>query len=471
MAIASPATDSVRRLVDLPSPRGLPIVGNFHQLLNFEEFHRRIESWEAELGQPFTFRMFSKSILVTSDPRLADIVLHERPEAFRRLSAIQTVADELGLNGLFSVEGSDWFRQRKLVLQALGPNQLPEFFPTLRTITGRLRSRWERVAKVGGVTDVVEDLTRYTVDVTSSLSFGQDVNTLEHEEDAVQRHLGVIFPKLTSRIFSPVPYWKYLRLPSDRKLQRSLAEIRSRVQNIINSARGELTAQSGVPRNLLQSMLSAAAEPNSGITDKDVYANVLTLLLAGEDTTAHALAWTLYFLSQRSDLQALLRHEAKEALGEAAIAPDYETTTKLTLFDGVAFEAMRFKPVTPLLGLETNRDFVLDGILLPAGTPVFLCARPAMMDDRYFTNARSFEPSRWSRGAEGTSSRQAFTQFGGGPRVCPGRSLAIREIRMVLSMLSRNFSIEFAGDPGEVREIFSFTMKPSSVPLRLRMLN
>ena len=154
LAIASPETDSVRRLEDLPSPRGLPLVRNFHQLLNFEELHRRIESWEAELGQSFTFRMFSKSVLVTSDPKLADIVLLERPEAFRRLSNIQIVADELDLNGLFSVEGAAWFRQRNLVLQALGPNQLPEFFPTLRTITERLRSRWERVAKIDGVTAI-----------------------------------------------------------------------------------------------------------------------------------------------------------------------------------------------------------------------------------------------------------------------------------------------------------------------------
>jgi cytochrome P450 len=462
---------TVRRLEDLPSPRSLPFFGNFHQLLDFKELHRRFESWEAELGDSFTIRMFSRLFFVASDPKLADIALHQRPEVFRRLSSIQTVADEMGLNGLFSVEGAAWFQQRNLILQALGPNQLPDFFPTLRRITERLRARWQRVAESGGVTDVVEDLTRYTVDVTSSLSFGQDVNTLEHEEDAVQRHLGVIFPKLTSRIFIPVPYWQYVRLPSDRQLDRSLEKIRSHIRQLIDIARADLKAQGNIPQNFLQSMLNAAAVPNSGITDKDVYANVLTLLLAGEDTTAHALAWTLFFLSQRADLQALLRFEAKEVLGDVAIAPDYETTAKLALFDGAAFEALRFKPVTPLIGLAANQEFVLGDILLPAGTQVFLCTRPAMMNEKYFTNAKEFEPSRWSRRSEGTASRQAFTQFGAGPRVCPGRSLAIREIRMVLSMLCRNFSIEFAGDPGNVREIFSFTMKPSSVPLRLTVLH
>jgi cytochrome P450 len=133
-------------------------------------------------------------------------------------------------------------------------------------------------------------------------------------------------------------------------------------------------------------------------------------------------------------LRALLQAEANEVLGDATIAPDYETTAKLALFDGAAFEALRFKPVTPVIGLEANQDFVLGDIFLPAGTQVFLCSRPAMMDDRYFVNAKEFEPSRWSRRSEGTTSRQAFTQFGAGPRVCPGRSLAIREIRMVLSM-------------------------------------
>ena len=466
----SPASPPARRLVDLRSPPGLPLFGNFHQLLKFTELHKHLENWEAELGDVFTIRMLSKQILVTSDPKLADIALHERPEVFRRISTIETVADEMELNGLFSVEGTAWSRQRNLILHALGPSQLPEFFPTLQKITERLRVRWQKIAESVGVTDVVEDLTRYTVDVTASLSFGQDVNTLEHEEDAVQRHLALIFPKLTSRIFVP-PYWHYMKLPSDRRLDRSLAEIKRHVQQLIDNARADLQAQGNVPKNLLQVMLKAAAEPESGITDKDVSANVLTLLLAGEDTTAHALAWTLFFLSQRPDLRAVLQAEASKLLGDATIAPDYETTSQLALFDGAAFEALRFKPVTPLIGLEANQDFVLGDIFVPAGTQVFLCSRPAMMDDRYFKNAKEFDPGRWSRRSDSFASRQAFTQFGGGPRVCPGRSLAIREIRMVLSMLCRNFSFELAGDPSKVREIFSFTMKPSSVPLHLSMLH
>ena len=165
------------------------------------------------------------------------------------------------------------------------------------------------------------------------------------------------------------------------------------------------------------------------------------------------------------------RQPNQDQVAALAQPPHRRRPSQLALFDGAAFEALRFKPVTPLIGLEANQDFVLGDIFLPAGTQVFLCSRPAMMDDRYFKNAKEFDPSRWSRRSEGSASRQAFTQFGGGPRVCPGRSLAIREIRMVLSMLCRNFSFELAGDPSNIREIFSFTMKPSSVPLHLSVLH
>ncbi|WP_324996473.1 cytochrome P450, partial [Salinisphaera sp.] len=279
--------NSTRRLADLPTPDGLPLLGNIHQL-SVRTLHKVIERWEAELGSVFAFDLGPTRVFVTSDPQLAQFALRERPGAFRKLTTMTSVIDEMGFNGVFSAEDERWWPQRQMVVQALAKKGLPAFFPTLRTITERLWRRWDRLAANADTTNVVEDLERFTVDVTSTLSFGQDINTLEQEGDPIQKHLSEIFPMVTLRANLPFPYWRYLRLPRDRKLERSIDTVRAFVLRMIDEARREMKRHPDAPpSNLLQAMLVAANEPGSGITDDVVYANVVTLLIAGEDTTAH----------------------------------------------------------------------------------------------------------------------------------------------------------------------------------------
>lgn len=215
-------------------------------------------------------------------------------------------------------------------------------------------------------------------------------------------------------------------------------------------------------------MLAARDEPGSGLSDADVQANVLTLLLAGEDTTAHTLAWTLYFLAQSAPLQAQLHQSALAVLGDAHVCPTFEGVRQLDVFEAVANEATRFKPIVPLLFLEPLADVQLSGVAVPAGTPLFFVLRPAMLDERHFADAAQFRPERWAAGHDvQPHDMRAYVQFGAGPRVCPGRHLAAVEIRLVLSMLARNFSMQLATDPAAVREVMAFTMMPSAMPVRL----
>ena len=137
------------------------------------------------------------------------------------------------MNGVFSIEGEAWRPQRDLVMRALAPQQLESFFPTLQFISERLLRRWQRAANSGTDTDVLQDLTRFTVDATATLVFGKDVNTLEAGEDAIQRHLGAIFPILSYRVNAPLPYWRYFKLPKDYQLDRSLKAVRGFVEEMI----------------------------------------------------------------------------------------------------------------------------------------------------------------------------------------------------------------------------------------------
>ena len=408
-------------------------------------------------------------IFVSADVELLQGVLRERPERYRRVRSIEAVLSEISANGVFSVEGEAWRPQRKLVMQALNATHFRGFFPTLQAITARLHRRWQRAAQRGEPVEMTADLVRYTVDVTTALAFGEDPNTLEQDGNLIQDHLALVFPTINSRMNAPFPYWRYLKLPRDRRFERAMTAINGHVERLIERARRRMLEQpAAAPRNVLEAMLAAADEPGSGITDAEVRANVLTLLLAGEDTTAHTLAWTIYFLAQDAARQAQLAGAARAVLGDAPVCPAFEAVRELDAFEGLANEATRFKPIVPLLFLEPLADVELAGVAVPRGTPLFFVLRPAMLDDRHFAVAAQFRPERWAAGHQlQPHDVRAYTQFGAGPRVCPGRHLAAVEIRLVLSMLARNFSMQLAVDPAAIREVLAFTMMPSAMPVRL----
>jgi len=462
------AQSSLRRLDDLPSPRGLPLLGNLHQL-DLPRLHQVLEDWCAELGSPFVMRFGRQKVFVSADAELLQSVLRERPEGYRRVRSIESVLSEIGANGVFSVEGEAWRPQRKLVMQALNATHFRGFFPTLQSITARLHRRWLGAAQRGDTIEMTSDLVRFTVDVTTALAFGEDPNTLEQDGDVIQDQLALVFPTIFARINAPFPYWRTLRLPRDRRFDRAMAAINGHVEKLIERARRRMRDEpAATPRNVLEAMLAARDEPGSGLSDADVQANVLTLLLAGEDTTAHTLAWTIYFLAQNKSLQEQLRQSALAVLGEAHVCPGFEGVRQLDAFEAVANEATRFKPIVPLLFLEPLADVRLAGVEVPAGTPLFFVLRPAMLDERSFADAAQFRPERWAAGHDvQPHDMRAYVQFGAGPRVCPGRHLAAVEIRLVLSMLARNFSMQLATDPAAVREVMAFTMMPSAMPVRL----
>ena len=126
------------------------------------------------------------------------------------------------------------------------------------------------------------------------------------------------------------------------------------------------------------------------------------------------------------------------------------------------------RPVAPMLFLEANQDIELAGIEIPGGTPVFVLTRPATLDDNNYRDAKAFDPERWvgRRETREGHNAKAFMHFGAGPRFCPGRYLATLEMKMVLAMLARNFSISYAEAPEVTQEVFAFTMMPSRLRLR-----
>jgi cytochrome P450 len=150
------------------------------------------------------------------------------------------------------------------------------------------------------------------------------------------------------------------------------------------------------------------------------------------------------------------------------VAGDIETANKLTGAGAVANETMRLRPVAPILFLEAKVETVVGDLLVPAGTRVAVLARPAACDPDHFVEPHAFQPRRWLGETVGPHDISAHIPFGSGPRICPGRGLALLEMKLLLSMLYRNFNVERVGRAEGVRENFAFAMLPVGLKVRLR---
>ena len=468
--------DQARPLSDLPGPDPWPLVGNALQI-NLNQMHLDLERWARQYGPMVHTRFGREDVLVLSDHALINRLLRERPERFRRPTRMYEVIRGMGIaDGVFTAEGDRWAKQRRMVMASFAPGQVKAYFPRLLQVAERLKQRWVPSAQAGQPLDMQDELMRFTVDVIAGLAFGIDVDTVSKDDDIIQQHLNVVMPTIWRRTQSLVPYWKLFKLPRDRAMERSVAEVNKAIAGFMAEARVRLQdpARRAAPQNLLEAMLVAADEPGSGMRDEDVVGNVFTMLIAGEDTTATSLTWMLYLLSRQSQALAKLVAEV-----DAVLPADLHSWTaadmdKLDYLEACIHESMRIRPVGPLNVVEPIEDTVIEGYRVPKLTSVLLLTRTDGMKPEHFPAPEAFKPERWlpEAGPELAPDhpKRMLMPFGGGQRICPGRYLAILEIKLVAAMMLRHFKLASIDTPdgGEVREHMAMAMTPVGLSMRLQ---
>ncbi len=475
-ATAAPAP-AVRRFDDLPGPRALPVVGNLLQIKP-ERLHLQMEQWCRQYGPVFKLQLGARRAVVFGDHAVVQATLRDRPDGFRRTSRLREIVEEMGLPvGVFSATGDTWKAQRRMVMHGFDPTHVRRYFPSLQGVAQRLVGRWQKAAAAGTRIDLQADLMRYTVDTIAGLAFGAAVNTLETDDDVIQRHLDTIFPAISRRVFAPLPTWRWFPSQADRDLQRSLVAVNAAVDGFIADARARLAAEPDrreQPHNLLEAMIAAADQPGSGIDDSQVAGNVVTMLLAGEDTTANTIAWMIHLLWDNPLTLALATEEVRRVCGRTAL-PTLEMVEQLDYVEACCHETMRLKPVAPLMPQQALRDTTVGGVQITEGMIVFGLMRVDSVSDAHVPQAAQFDPQRWL-GGEGkpgqvaSAAKRISMPFGAGPRICPGRYLALLEMKMAMAVLLQHFDItEVATDDGlPPVELLSFTMTPVGLRMQLR---
>jgi cytochrome P450 len=457
------------RVADLPGPPAVPLLGNAHQL-PAGTVHACLEQWAREYGPMYRFRAGAQSIVVLSDPILIGEILRHRPEGFMRGARLTAVIDEIGLAGVFTAEGDRWRRHRKLVMRALTPEAVRHFFPIIRTVTQRLLERWRALTAAGGSVEVSRDLKRYAIDVTTWLSMGVDVDTLNQDDHPLQGDVELLFETLGRRFLKPFPYWRWVRLPADRRADEAVARLNATIDDLIARARARMAADPALaarPSNILEALIAARDEPGSEFDDDDVRGNVGTMLFAGEDTAANAMAWLLMLLAGAPHEAAQAAREVDPVLAGEDLIGAFADLAALEYVEACAVESMRLRPIAPQNGATARQPADLAGLRIDPGQTLIMLTRPTGLDAARFPDPMVFRPERWlgEAAASADDTRRTLFPFGAGPRYCPGRYLAMVEIKMVVAMVLGNFRI--APDPAaRVDEHFTFTMGPSSLPLR-----
>lgn len=471
----SPDIKTCRPISDLPSPPGLPLIGNAHAL-KLPTLHLVLENWAKQHGEIYHFRVFKQKHVVIACPDLIKEIMRARPDGFARLGKIRDMDDAAITQGVFSAEGAQWKRQRKLLMPGLSNASLGKTMAHIQTCTARLMKLWQQSPEQD--IDVLTDIMRYTVDVTSLMVFGHDMNTLEQGDNQLQQHIARMFSEINYRVNFPVPYWQYIHLKREKDYLKSKAYVERHVYALIDAAKQRMR-DDPIPHNLIESMLIASDPdtPGAKLDDQEVYANAMTMLLAGEDTTANTLAWLVHYLSQSPTQQAHIRAETVAAVGAGNTLSDIKQTRQLPYTLACIQEAMRLRSTAPVFFIENIKPVALNGTWLPAATPIYLLSRHAGLQTQYCRDPGTFLPERWLEKSvlttEGTATaapdvHASQVPFGYGPRICAGMNLAMLEMAVMISTLCQHFIIEPGAANLPVSEVFGLTMKPEGVRVRLR---
>lgn len=450
----------MKTLNDLPTPsKAYPLVG--HALaIKADRLPMIFEAWADEAGPVYRLNLAGQPMVVFSDEAIINTALRERPDAFARPRKLQTIFQELNIQGVFNAEGQDWKKQRAIVSEALNPNRIKPFIPVLHVLSGRLVDEIKKHKQ--GICPL-DFFQRFTIDVTTKFAFGYEANSIQDQTGLLRTQIGQIFPVISQRLNALIPYWRWIKLKKERELDKAMLSIYQALERIVIEANARLD-QGHTPQNFLENMLILGREQQQTFSQEVIFGNLLTMLLAGEDTTANTMAWLAYYLALYPSMQA----QAKEEIHAA----DSQQLESLPWLDALIHETLRLKSAAPLLFLDTLQDVTLGDIQIPRFTRLAILTRNAALQNENFAQAVEFKPERWLKDSGILPhNRKAFLPFGGGPRFCPGRYLSMLETKVLFLHLLQHFTIHPLPEQplNQVEEAFSFTMKPESLKVEFRV--
>jgi cytochrome P450 len=417
---------------------------------NLDEFRRDrlafLTRCARQFGDVVALRLAHRRVNLVSHPDLIEDVVVGQARHFRKHFALRLNPLVLG-QGLLTSEGDFWLKQRRLAQPVFQRGRIAGYAPIMTACARRVVASW----RAGEEREVLTEMMRLTLAIAAKTLFDTEVGS---EAEVVVEALQVLQDNFLARFNSLVPPPVWLPTPANLRLRRAVRRLDAIVYRFIAQRRAQPSERS----DLLSLLLRARDDGDgSGMTDRQVRDEAMTLFLAGHETTALTLAWTWYLLAQSPEIEARLHAEIDEVLGSREATVD--DVAQLRYTEMVVLEAMRLYPPAYTIGREALVDCVVGGYDVPRGTTLLMSQWVVQRDPRFFAEAEQFRPERWGEAASKQLPRFAYFPFGGGPRLCIGNTFAMMELVLVLATIAQH--VHFRMPPGHhVIPQPTFTLRP-----------
>ncbi|MBX3000420.1 MAG: cytochrome P450 [Caldilineaceae bacterium] len=421
-----------------PGPKSNPFLQIFSMVTqggsSIEEFLEEIPRWFENYGDVVHASVLGRNLVFIRHPEdIYDVVL-------RKANSLQKGPDytneRYGLasflgNGLLTSNGDFWKRQRKLVQPAFHVRRIEGYADIMVQYTAEMLNQW----RDGQTIQLDDEMSALTMKIVATSLFSEDVSA---EVETVGWAMNVLQSLMTS---PAVLFPAWVPTPMEKRRRRAVADLDRIVYGFIADWR-----RAGVDRGDLLSMLMLATdEEGGGMSDEQVRDELITLLLAGHETTANALNWTFYLLSQHPEVEAKLQAEVDRVLGKRrATLADLED---LFYTRAVVEESIRLYPPAWSFGRQTIEPVEIGGYTIPKGWEINVVSYSAHRDPRWWDSPETFRPERFLV-EDPNRPKYAYIPFGGGPRICIGNHFAMMEAQLALATVTQRCQLRL--QPGAV---------------------
>ncbi len=416
---------------DPPRVRGRPIVGSVAELRR--DRLAFFLGCTRKHGPIVRMKFGSREPVLVSEPAVVEDILVTENRKFVKSRPFQLLQGVLG-DGLVTSSGALWLRQRRLMRPAFHRAQVETYAPTIVSLTEKKMAEWHD----GQSLDLHVEMMQLTLAIVAKALLDVEM-TVDFER--VGSAIDVLMEDFVYRLGNLAPIPKWVPTSWNRRIRRTVADLDQLIYGIIAKRRCSPLIGNDLLTRMMQSQ---DADDGSGMSDRQLRDEVITLLSAGHETTATALGWTWYLLAKHPHVEVRLAAELKNVFGGRA--PTVAEVPQLQFVEHIIMESMRLYPPVFAMGRMAKEPCVVGGYDIPPGTTFLMSQWVSHRDPRYFDAPEEFRPERWAEEKMQHLPKFAYFPFGGGPRLCIGAPLAMVEAMLIVATVAQRFRFELVED-------------------------